>query len=142
MAFQYIVVPYDGSQHAERALEHAVRLADSLQATLDVVYVDPTQSQLLEQPLAIPTHELNAYFTEEEQEVKERLTALTSSAHPSRVTVLQGHAGKEIVRYAADVNADLIIVGSRGLGTLQEWMLGSVSHYVAQHASCAVTIVK
>ncbi|MEW4369865.1 universal stress protein [Paenibacillus kandeliae] len=142
MAFQYIVVPYDGSQNAERALEQAVQLADGLQATLDVVYVDPTQSQLLEQQLAIPTHELDAYFAEEEQDVKDRLKALTSSAHPSRVTVLQGHAGKEIVRYAADVHADLIIIGSRGLGTLQEWMLGSVSHYVAQHAPCAVTIVK
>ncbi|WP_411342438.1 universal stress protein [Paenibacillus sp. WLX1005] len=142
MAFQYIVVPYDGSLHAERALEHAVRLAEGLHATLDIVYVDPTQSEILEQPLAIPTHELNAYFAEEEEDVRERLTALTQSAHPSRVTVLQGHAGKEIVRYAAHVNADLIIIGSRGLGAIQEWMLGSVSHYVAQHAQCAVTIVK
>ncbi len=129
MAFQYIIVPYDGSAHAERALDHAIKLAGELQAQLDVVYVDSVQAELLQQPLIIPTHELEAYFTDEQQETRERLNRMTERAHPARVNIIQGHA-------------DLIVMGSRGLGTIQEWMLGSVSHYVAQHAECAVTIVK
>lgn len=142
MAFQYIIVPYDGSAHAERALDHAVQLAGELQAQLDVVYVDSVQAELLQQPLIIPTHELEAYFADEQQETRERLNRMTERAHPARVNIIQGHAGKAIVHYATTVHADLIVMGSRGLGTLQEWMLGSVSHYVAQHAECAVTIVK
>ncbi len=142
MAFQYIIVPYDGSAHAERALDHAMKLADELQAQLDVLYVDSVQSELLEQPLMIPTHELEAYFTDEQQEIQQRLNRMIEHAHPSRVNIVQGHAGKEIVRYATNAQADLIVIGSRGLGTIQEWMLGSVSHYVAQHAECAVLIIK
>ncbi len=142
MAFQYIIVPYDGSAHAERALDHAMKLADELQAQLDVLYVDSVQSELLEQRLMIPTHELEAYFTDEQQEIQQRLNRMIEHAHPSRVNIVQGHAGKKIVRYATNAQADLIVIGSRGLSSIQEWMLGSVSHYVAQHAECAVLIIK
>lgn len=140
--YHKILVPYDGSAPAQRALEHAAAFAAAQQAAVEIVYVDPTSSELLEQPLMIPTHELEAYFAEEEEQVRHNLRALTASLPEASIQILQGHAGQEIVQYAAESNADLIIIGNRGLGTLSEWMLGSVSHYISQHASCPVMIVK
>jgi nucleotide-binding universal stress UspA family protein len=38
-------------------------------------------------------------------------------------------------------NADLVVVGSRGLGGLKGLLLGSTSHHIAQHATCAVVVI-
>lgn len=140
--YQNILVAYDGSAHAQRALEHAAALAAVQQSHLEIVYVDPTTSELLEQPLMIPTHELDAYFAEEEEQVRAQLSARIALLSNASIQILQGHAGQEIVKYAAARQTQLIIIGHRGLGTLSEWVLGSVSHYVTQHAHCPVMIVK
>ncbi|WP_017812181.1 universal stress protein [Paenibacillus shenyangensis] len=137
-----ILVPYDGSMHAQRALEHATAFAAAQESHIEIIYVDPTASELLEQPLMIPTHELEAYFEEEEEQVRQQLRTLTASMPDASIQILQGHAGQEIVKYAAAHQVELIIIGHRGLGTFSELMLGSVSHYVSQHAQCPVLIVK
>ena len=55
------------------------------------------------------------------------------------------HAGDPadvICRRARELDADLIVVGSRGLGTLDRFLLGSVSAAVAQRAPCSVLVVR
>jgi len=47
-----------------------------------------------------------------------------------------------IVEAAAEVDADLIIVGSRGMNAVQRWLLGSVSSKVVHHAPCSVLVVR
>lgn len=54
--------------------------------------------------------------------------------------VVEGHAPTALTDAAAD--AELLVVGSRGLGGFAELLLGSVSHQVAQHAHCPVVIVR
>jgi nucleotide-binding universal stress UspA family protein len=56
--------------------------------------------------------------------------------------VLHGLPGPTIVDYANKNQIDIVIIGSRGLNTLQEFVLGSVSHKVAKRANCPVLIVK
>ncbi|MEC0703363.1 universal stress protein, partial [Bacillus spizizenii] len=53
-----------------------------------------------------------------------------------------GEPGPTIVSYANENQFDMLIVGSRGLNSLQEMVLGSVSHKVAKRANCPVLIVK
>ncbi|KAJ3366908.1 hypothetical protein GGF31_007709 [Allomyces arbusculus] len=55
---------------------------------------------------------------------------------------LRGEVRKDLVRKAKEVNADVIIVGSRGLGAVKRALLGSVSEYLARHAHCAVVVVR
>ncbi len=59
-----------------------------------------------------------------------------------KVTILSGDPGPAIVEYANHHHADIIVIGSRGLSGLQEFVLGSVSHKVAKRANCPVLIVK
>jgi nucleotide-binding universal stress UspA family protein len=63
-----------------------------------------------------------------------------ASAVQWRVAV--GHPTEEIVRAAAAADADLIVVGARGLGTLKRLLLGSVSEGVLRHADRPVLIVR
>ena len=56
--------------------------------------------------------------------------------------MLHGRPADEIIRYAEESGADLLVMGSRGLGALREFALGSVSHKVLTHAKCPVLVVK
>jgi nucleotide-binding universal stress UspA family protein len=61
---------------------------------------------------------------------------------PVETAVLAGVPADEIVREARDWAADLVVVGARGLGVLDAWLLGSVSLAVARRVDCAVLVVK
>ena len=52
-----------------------------------------------------------------------------------------GHPGSLIRDLAKNWNADLIVMGRRGLNSLQEVFLGSVSNYILHHAPCSVLVV-
>ncbi|XP_048531815.1 universal stress protein PHOS34-like [Triticum urartu] len=56
--------------------------------------------------------------------------------------VVEGDAKEAICRAVEDMHADLLVLGSRGLGMIKRALLGSVSDYLAHHASCPVLIVK
>ncbi|MEX2103781.1 MAG: universal stress protein, partial [Bacilli bacterium] len=66
----------------------------------------------------------------------------TSAGVKFETIILQGEPGPVIVKYANENEVDLIVLGSRGLNALQEFVLGSVSHKVAKRANCPVMIVK
>ena len=56
--------------------------------------------------------------------------------------ILEGPAAEAILRVADTYTCDLIVLGSRGLGTFEGLLLGSVSNTVLQHAKIPVLIVK
>ncbi|CAI2173252.1 2433_t:CDS:2 [Funneliformis geosporum] len=55
---------------------------------------------------------------------------------------MKGDARDEIVRKVAELNADALVIGSRGLGALRRTLLGSVSDYCSHNCHCSVIIVK
>src|SRR5699024_6933723 len=59
-----------------------------------------------------------------------------------KTIILRGKPGPEIVKYANEQNADIVIIGSRGLNALQEMVLGSVSHKVMKRVNCPALIIK
>jgi nucleotide-binding universal stress UspA family protein len=54
----------------------------------------------------------------------------------------RGRADKEIVLLAEEEGADLIVMGSRGLGGIRQALMGSVSDSVVRHAHCPVMVVR
>lgn len=70
------------------------------------------------------------------------VAALEAPGRRVERVVLDGHPGSAIVSEARDMAADLIVVGSRGHGTIESMLLGSVSRHVAAHAPCSVLVAR
>ena len=141
-----ILVGYDGSRPAERALERAAELAGLAGARVIVVSVgtiDPVVGAGafgLAYPLPISVGEREAEDVWREH--RERVEALLreQGVEHEFVTSL-GPADEEIVAQAEHRGADLIVVGTREPGFLQRLLAGSVSAGVARKAHCDVLVV-
>jgi nucleotide-binding universal stress UspA family protein len=133
---RWVVVGVDGSETSRRALDWALDEARVLHACVDVVHAWNLPAH------AVPTL-ANAYapFDEDARRiVDDALEQANTSGLPTiRTTVRQGSGGEVLVRLAK--GADLVVVGSRGLGGFKELLLGSVSHQVTHHARCPVVVI-
>ena len=137
---QCIVLAIDGSPSAEHALEVAIDLARSTNASLEIVAVRPTRLAG-RAGSGGPIDEL-----EEPGGVDRVLEAAAeiASAHGQKTTLhaLHGDPVGEIRALATTLDADLIVVGSRGLGTVSGALFGSVSQSLATTSSIPVTVVR
>ncbi len=141
MAYLYnkILLAADGSQHSIRSAEHAIKLAEMFNGTIDVIYVVDSQKSKED-----VLHHVDKYEVEHER--KEKLRPIKELLETSGIAynahILHGEAGPQIVKFANDGEFDCVVVGSRGLNKLQDMILGSVSHKVAKRVECPVLIVK
>jgi nucleotide-binding universal stress UspA family protein len=145
-----ILLATDGSKDAELALSTAVDLANSTGSELHVVtvalgYPDPVY-QLHEAGLRYETYEeaLGAIREEAQRVLDEQV----QKAREAGGTVAEAHLrigerrDRAIVHLADDLGADLIVMGSRGLGGVRRALMGSVSDSVVRHAHCPVLVVR
>ncbi|MCT2535993.1 universal stress protein [Aquibacillus koreensis] len=137
--YNKILLAADGSQHSIRSAEHAIKLAQMFQGTIDVVYVVDSQKSKED-----VLHSVDKYEVERERKgkIKPVKDLLEESGIDYNVHILHGEAGPKIVKFANDEKFDCVVVGSRGLNKLQDMILGSVSHKVAKRVECPVLIVK
>jgi nucleotide-binding universal stress UspA family protein len=142
-AHRLVVVGYDGSQGAEAALHVALEEARRRGATLRVVGAWHVPAPLVGSSAAPSSaarlgEDIRVALT---QAVDTAAAALRERGGDVEVeaVVVEGPAVTVLTGEAAA--ADLLVVGSRGLGGFRELLLGSVSHQCAQHAPCPVLIV-
>lgn len=138
--FDTVVLAVDGSAHAERAAELTRELAQRLGSQVIVVYAFTPVPRYLgdEQAQAIAARGVG-----HGTEIAERAAGpFRTAGIDVEIDVLEGPAPEAILRVAEVRNADLIVMGSRGLNDLEAILLGSVSHKVLQHAPCPVLIVR
>jgi nucleotide-binding universal stress UspA family protein len=138
-----ITVGVDGSPGAHRALEWAMKEAATRHSPLTVVTVHPVMaSAWTGNPiiLGIDASEVQKARQAAEEAVA-KAAAQLGEAQPVSVTVraVNGFPAQELIEASRD--ADLLVVGSRGLGGFTRLMLGSVSDQLAHHAHCAVVVV-
>jgi nucleotide-binding universal stress UspA family protein len=138
-----IVVGVDGSAHAHRALEWAMREAALRHAGLTVLTVNPAMaSPWTGRRLTMPGE---GEATEQARQAIEKavaeITAEIGAQPPVPVTVnvFSGFPAQALIDASRD--ADLIVIGSRGAGGFETLLLGSISSQVVHHASCPVVIV-
>ncbi|KIC07336.1 universal stress protein UspA [Leisingera sp. ANG-M1] len=144
--FTSILVPFDSSQGAEAALAKASELAQLCDAGLTLLTVYRHHS-LLEASMHMvrsdQPDDLDDIMRSHATEVAERgkaLAAASGIAAP-RAFVKAGPVARTITCFAKEHGNDLIVIGSRGLGSLEGVLLGSVSHKVTSLAETPVLIV-
>jgi nucleotide-binding universal stress UspA family protein len=137
-----ILVPVDFSVGSLKALDYAVPLARSLDASIYLLHaLDPIySSQKFDAPRLRP---LRAQALEA---AKQQLGLLAKRHVPSHVfvnwQVLKGVAHSVIVEAAAKSNADLIVMDSEGRTGVGRFFIGSVADKVVRHAPCPVLVVR
>jgi nucleotide-binding universal stress UspA family protein len=143
-----ILLATDGSPEAERAARMAVTLSEKLGFELHVTYVEP-----MPDPLAWP--ESRVVAPDLREDMSERAEADARAKLEEEAEKIRGMGGKiagvharagrpdaEIVHAAEELEAGLVILGSRGLGPIRRAVMGSVSGSVVRHSHASVLIVR
>jgi nucleotide-binding universal stress UspA family protein len=143
--FTHILVPADGSDNAHRAIAKAIGLAQAFKSKVSVIYViDPYAFTGVGTDFAYGQAEYLAAATAEGNEaLRLARKAFEAAGIEVSTAVVEGHAVyKGILESAANLGADLIVMGSHGRRGLQKLMLGSVTSQVLSHAHLPVLVVR
>ena len=144
--FRKIMVPFDGSTNAGNALQKAVELAGLTGAEILILTVYRHHSMLeasfsMVRP-ADPANmddTMRAHAREVADHAKK--LALEAGAKTVRAFIKSGQPARTIVAWAKEKEVDLIVLSSRGMGSVEGYLLGSVSHKVTALAECPVLVV-
>ena len=131
----HYVVAYDASVYSEKALKWAVELAGVTGAKVILLAVCDTSLALLMDLDMDSCRWLR-------HKAKERTRLCQECGYPVSCEVRKGHVVEEIIKYAEEVDADLIIAGTRGLGGFSKMLLGSVAHKLVKYSTVPVLVVK
>jgi nucleotide-binding universal stress UspA family protein len=143
MIYSKILVAYDGSLESEEAMKHAILLCEYFPgATLLVLHTFMLPTFMVGEAMITSSAEANAEVYAHAEVIVNNAKLLIASTSNASVELILGKAGETIVAQSKERFFDLIVIGSRGIGGMRELMLGSVSHYVVQHALIPVLVVK
>jgi nucleotide-binding universal stress UspA family protein len=142
-----ILVAIDGSESASMAVELVSNLDWPEGTTIQLVEAVESGVELFGGPWPavglIDADRLEADLREQaERTLAEAADRLTRPGRTVEQTVLRGRPASEIVKEAEQTGADLIVVGSRGHGTIEEMLLGSVSAEIVDHAKVPVLVAR
>jgi nucleotide-binding universal stress UspA family protein len=134
-----IVVGYDGSDGARRALDRAITIAGE-DGRLTVVAAAEMHARSLSTGVTDGARLDPSEVEQRRKDLEEAKGILAERGVDAEALEAQGDAGNAILDSAKD--ADLVVVGSRGLNPLQRLLLGSVSSKVVHRAECDVLVVR
>ena len=141
-----ILVPTDFSESADAALAYAKTLAGCLGASLHLlhVYTDPYGPSVYvpEVYVPVPPEAREQALENARARLAERLDAEEETRFRGTCEVVTGLTAKEIVKYAADHEMTLIVMGTHGRRGVAHLLLGSVAEHVVRTAPCPVLTVR
>lgn len=134
-----VVIPVDFSSTMEKIVEYATSVADQLTAKVHFLFV-VDDFQGYDMLLTHPS------FTEMARDMKtkseERMAGLVEEYSHLQAgavgTVKTGNPAEEIVAFATEIDADMIIIGTHGVKGFERLLLGSTAEKVVKHAPCPV----
>jgi nucleotide-binding universal stress UspA family protein len=148
-----ILVALDGSEAADKAFDYALSIGERYSA--NIVLLSAVQPILVPNvaysPAAttpIPPMVMGEYSEELKEKHKKVLSNALKKAEKVKPKVeismklVEGRPSDRIIETAKTEDFDLVVMGSRGLGGIKEFLLGSVSDRVADEVPCPVLIVK
>jgi len=146
--FATILLCSDGSEHSVRAAQAAAEIAQKFHSQIVLINVfNPSAVPIpfvgLPESVMVAEGNLDCYV-QELHAGAERATGAILEAAQLRYKCRReiGHPVDRIVAVARDLQADLIVLGSRGLSGWNSYLLGSVSDGVLHHAHCPVLVVR
>jgi nucleotide-binding universal stress UspA family protein len=151
--YSQILVPLDGSENSERALPHAQELARVSGATLHLIQVVSRSEELAmvqgggydflaaEYSQDLVREYIAARINRASEYLKEAARRLETEGIKAETAVREGAAAENITQYAQENGIDLIIMGTRGQGGIQRFLLGSTTDRVLRTGHLPVLVV-
>ncbi len=137
--YKEILVPTDGSEPAQTAIDHAVTLAGLCDARVHGLFVtDSGTVEKVDGKYPKPAEEVESAGREAVAKLERRAAANGVDVETS---IVGGTAHEEIVRYAEANDIDVIVMGTRGRQGVERYLLGSVTERVVRTAEQAVLTV-
>lgn len=143
-----ILVPVDFSRCSEKALREALNIAAASNGVVHLMHVITSFASEELPPFADPT----VIYKIEESDMKnlatDALNKLYNEGQKGAAKIAQhpiiriGKAGREIVKAAEEINADLVVLGTIGRSGVERLLAGSTAEYVVRHAQCPVLTMK
>ena len=138
--FRNILLAVDGSEHSNLAADYAGGLAAAFKANLFIVHAYPHTSDLLGYD---DFEKLVARRKSSGQEVLDTVRSRISDCGAAiQEDLLEGPEAEAILAAVQAQQIDLVVMGTRGRGTIEGMLFGSVSRKVSQHAPCPVMLIR
>lgn len=134
-----ILIPVDGSDGSDKAVAQAVEVAKICGAKLNFLYVANINQLAINAAL---THAILEAVKKAGKTILTRAENMVPSEIEHEIFLETGSPAAVILELEEKLNADLIVMGSRGLGLVKGVLLGSVSQYITERAKCPVLVVK
>ncbi|MFO7835778.1 MAG: universal stress protein [Candidatus Thorarchaeota archaeon] len=137
-----IVVAVDGSEHSDKAVQYACSIGPSMDAEVILLHVvpmlvsaTPYQDTVSDQPFLA--------LEKVGEDILTKAKTLASNLGCEVTDLLDhGDPASRIIEIADEKDADIIIMGSRGLSGIKRFFVGSISDKVTNHAKCPVMLVR
>lgn len=142
--YKRLLVPLDGSELAEAALEHAEQLARQFQAELILLraVVSPYAIVAPDLVLASSAPDMREIANSAENYLKSIASELVATGIEARTVICEGPVAEAILDHAHALDVDCIIMSTHGRGGISRWVYGSVAERVLQGAGCPVLLIR
>lgn len=142
--FARILVPVDGSEHSDRAVEKAATMARLCGGEVDLLYVSYLDEDTDAKAAAVSwlPDSVVGSVAKVSKAILDHARAKIPVALTVRLHTEAGTPAKAILAFAEQNASELIVVGGRGLGIVEGFLLGSVSQFLVENAKCPVMVVK
>ncbi|CAH1781078.1 unnamed protein product [Owenia fusiformis] len=140
-----VLIPVDGSQHAEDAFEWYLHYLHKPELSVCVLHCHEIKLPTYPVPFELNEADLLKLMEEDKIKYKELLekykSRMAEANVKGQVKSINGKPGEAIVKCAVEYDADMIVMGSRGLGAIRRTFIGSVSDYVLHHVNVPVLVI-
>jgi nucleotide-binding universal stress UspA family protein len=137
-----ILIATDGSAASREAVQFGLELAEEHAAEVTFVHVVPVLDRSFADGIGVPAAKPHRIDEVDRRPLEDALALAAEHDVDAKAELLAGLPADEIVAYADSLDADLIVLGSRGRGAIATALLGSVSRCVLHEARRPVLVVR
>jgi nucleotide-binding universal stress UspA family protein len=137
-----ILVPIDGSEHADLAMEKAKEFAEMFGSSVVLLHVNDFHQHMFNYNAGVEDHFIELFDQVSSNILecgKEKLASLGGRVSTVK---LEGSVASSIIEYANKNDFDMVIIGSHGKGAIHDFLMGGVAHKILLHVNKPVLVVR
>lgn len=141
--YQDILIPTDGSEASEAALQHGMEVASDVDATVHLLHVVDVDTEMSASASGMVAEELTESLTEDAQAALEEAEEMAEQAGVTfEQVVLEGFPDDAIEEYSAENGIDLIVIGESEDSTITERLFGGTTDDVLESTNTSVLVAR